>query len=239
MVGDSEQYASAMALMARSLGLPSRVVLGFLPKDDEGEISESRTEEQGTTTITKFTGNDVTAWVEIKLDGYGWVAFYPTPKETKVPDENQNLTPPNPQTLVRQPPGTTHRPATRRHPGQRQVLNRRKHGRRNLSQPVLAAFRQNRKKSSHLRKPSMDAAHHMRSPARHQSDRTGTIKKTRQHAAACGSRLAIGRRARTAKRTRHSRHTQRTGGFDRESDGYFPRDLARFGRASRLRGLLR
>lgn len=104
MVGDSEQYASAMALMARSLGLPSRVVLGFLPKDDEGEISESRTEEQGTTTITKFTGNDVTAWVEIKLDGYGWVAFYPTPKETKVPDENQNLTPPNPQTLVRQPP---------------------------------------------------------------------------------------------------------------------------------------
>ncbi len=35
--------------------------------------------------------------VEIKLDGYGWVAFYPTPKETKVPDENQNLTPPNPQ----------------------------------------------------------------------------------------------------------------------------------------------
>ena len=50
-------------------------------------------------------------------------------------------------------PGTTHRPATRRHPGQRQVLNRRKHGRRNLSQPVLAAFRQNRKKSSHLRKP--------------------------------------------------------------------------------------
>lgn len=104
MVGDSEQYASAMALMARSLGLPSRVVLGFLPKNDEGEISDSRTEKHGKTTTTKFTGNDVTAWVEIKLDGYGWVAFYPTPKETKVPDENQNLTPPNPQTLVRQPP---------------------------------------------------------------------------------------------------------------------------------------
>lgn len=164
MVGDSEQYASAMALMARSLGLPSRVVLGFLPKDDEGEISESRTEEQGKTTITKFTGNDVTAWVEIKLDSYGWVAFYPTPKETKVPDENQNLTPPNPQTLVRQPRyhsptryATTPRPKASPQSAE--------HGRRNLSQPVLAAFRQNRKKSSHLRKPSMDAAHHMRSPA--------------------------------------------------------------------------
>lgn len=104
MVGDSEQYASAMALMARSLGLPSRVVLGFVPKNDEGDISENRTEKHGGITVTKFTGNDVTAWVEIKLDGYGWVAFYPTPKETKVPDENQNLTPPNPKTLVRQPP---------------------------------------------------------------------------------------------------------------------------------------
>lgn len=104
MVGDSEQYASAMALMARGLGLPSRVVLGFLLKNDEGDISGSRTEKHGTTTTTTFTGNDVTAWVEVKLDGYGWVSFYPTPKETKVPDDNQNLTPPNPQTLVRQPP---------------------------------------------------------------------------------------------------------------------------------------
>ena len=104
MVGDSEQYASAMALMARSLGLPSRVVLGFVPKNDEGDISDSRTKKRGGQTVTEFTGNDVTAWVEVKLDGYGWVSFYPTPKETKVPDENQNLTPPNPKTLVRQPP---------------------------------------------------------------------------------------------------------------------------------------
>ncbi|PWG64432.1 DUF3488 and transglutaminase-like domain-containing protein [Bifidobacterium callitrichidarum] len=105
MVGDSEQYASAMALMARELGLPSRVVMGFLPKDEDGSISDKRTKkETGNHTVTEFTGNDVTAWVEIKLQNLGWVAFYPTPKETKVPDENQNLTPPNPQTLVRQPP---------------------------------------------------------------------------------------------------------------------------------------
>ncbi|WP_141672516.1 hypothetical protein, partial [Bifidobacterium pseudocatenulatum] len=68
---------------------PSRVVLGFLPKDDEGEISESRTEEQGTTTITKFTGNDVTAWVSsrsgsvsgtggwrTRVCGFGGVRFW-------------------------------------------------------------------------------------------------------------------------------------------------------------------
>jgi MFS family permease len=105
MVGDSEQYASAMALMARQLNLPSRVVLGFIPKDKEGDISKARTttNEDGTTR-TDFTGNDIEAWVEINLKGYGWVAFYPTPKETKVPNKNQDLTPPNPKTLVRQPP---------------------------------------------------------------------------------------------------------------------------------------
>lgn len=104
MVGDSEQYASAMALMARELGLSSRVVLGFLPKDGDGEISDERTQTAGGTTTIDFTGNDVTAWVEINLVGHGWVPFYPTPKETKTPDDNQNLTPPNPQSLVRQPP---------------------------------------------------------------------------------------------------------------------------------------
>lgn len=104
MVGDSEQYASAMALMAREIGLPSRVVLGFLPKDKDGDISNARTKADGDGTVIDFTGNDVTAWVEINLEGYGWVPFYPTPKETKTPDDDQNLTPPNPQNLVRQPP---------------------------------------------------------------------------------------------------------------------------------------
>ena len=61
MVGDSEQYASAMALMARDLGLPSRVVLGFLPKNEDGEITDARTEKtSGNGTKIEFTGNDVT-----------------------------------------------------------------------------------------------------------------------------------------------------------------------------------
>lgn len=105
MVGDSEQYASAMALMARELGLPSRVVLGFLPKNKDGEISKSRTSgDSKADAKTDFTGNDIEAWTEINLKGYGWVAFYPTPKETKVPNKNQDLTPPKPKDLVRQPP---------------------------------------------------------------------------------------------------------------------------------------
>ena len=104
MVGDSEQYASAMALMARSLGIPSRVVLGFVPKDEHGDITEARTQSTENGTTTDFTGNDIAAWVEVALEGHGWVAFHPTPQETKTPEDNQNPTPPNPQTLVRQPP---------------------------------------------------------------------------------------------------------------------------------------
>nr|WP_240320413.1 transglutaminase-like domain-containing protein [Bifidobacterium animalis] len=93
MVGDSEQYASAMALMARSLGIPSRVVLGFVPKDEHGDITEARTQRTENGTTTDFTGNDIEAWVEVALEGHGWVAFHPTPQETKTPEDNQNPTP--------------------------------------------------------------------------------------------------------------------------------------------------
>ncbi|WEV47109.1 transglutaminase domain-containing protein [Bifidobacterium sp. ESL0690] len=105
MVGDSEQYASAMAMMARELNLPARVVLGFIPKDKDGNISKARTTHtKNGVAQTDFTGNDIEAWVEINFKDYGWVPFYPTPKETKIPNKNQDLTPPNPKTLVRQPP---------------------------------------------------------------------------------------------------------------------------------------
>ncbi len=74
MVGDQEQYAVAMALMARSLGLPARVVMGFAP--------------HGSGTVT-VTGADVTAWVEIPFAGVGWVAFDPTPDQSKVPQQQR------------------------------------------------------------------------------------------------------------------------------------------------------
>lgn len=92
MVGDSEQYASAMALMARELGLSSRVVLGFT---SDGQTADGNHVE--------FTGADIQAWVEIQFEHYGWVAFDPTPSETKIPDDAFDLSPPNPQSTIRQP----------------------------------------------------------------------------------------------------------------------------------------
>ena len=42
--------------------------------------------------------------MEVNLKGLGWIPFYPTPPETKTPDKSLDPTPPDPRTLVRQPP---------------------------------------------------------------------------------------------------------------------------------------
>lgn len=93
MVGDSEQYASAMALMARELGLPSRVVMGFVPSE----------EQQGTDEVT-FTGGQIEAWVEVAYAGHGWVPYFPTPPSTRTPNEDQTEDESKPQPQVIQPP---------------------------------------------------------------------------------------------------------------------------------------
>jgi len=91
MIGDQEQYATAFALMARSLGYPARVVMGFAPEIAEGQVVE-------------VTGDDVTAWVEVAFDEVGWVAFDPTPEQTDVPQDQVPKPQSEPQPQVRQPP---------------------------------------------------------------------------------------------------------------------------------------
>jgi len=93
MVGDGEQYASAMALMARQMGLPARVVLGFVPTDDQRKVDP-----------VKVTAGDVEAWVEIAFSGYGWVPFDPTPPRTQTPQQDSSTTAADPQPQVVQPP---------------------------------------------------------------------------------------------------------------------------------------
>lgn len=67
--GFCQQYATAFAVIARHLGYPSRVSVGFLP----GEQSE---------VARRFTvrGTDAHAWPEVYFDEFGWVAFEPTPR---------------------------------------------------------------------------------------------------------------------------------------------------------------
>jgi transglutaminase-like putative cysteine protease len=70
--GYCEQFAAAMAVLGRAVGIPSRVVWGFTP----GEVV---TQQNGTPAVVVRDRN-AHAWVEMWMDGFGWVKFDPTPR---------------------------------------------------------------------------------------------------------------------------------------------------------------
>lgn len=108
MVGDDEQYASAMALMAREMGLPARVVLGFVPGGEDaagtGDAAGSGGDAAAADGSVVVTGADVHAWVEIAFDGAGWVTFDPTPPESQTPQDEDETSRSDPDPQVVQPP---------------------------------------------------------------------------------------------------------------------------------------
>jgi len=66
--GHCEYFASAMAVMLRTLQIPSRVVNGFRT----GEFNDI-------TSQYLIRAQDAHSWVEAYFPGYGWVSFDPTP----------------------------------------------------------------------------------------------------------------------------------------------------------------
>ncbi len=67
-VGYCEQFSTAYATMARSLGLPTRVSIGFT----EGEYSA----DEG---LYRVRGAQAHAWPEVFFEDIGWLRFEPTP----------------------------------------------------------------------------------------------------------------------------------------------------------------
>ena len=65
--GFCQHFAATMAIMARALGIPSRVVVGFLQPD----------RREGDAWV--LTSHDVHSWPELYFSGVGWVRFEPTP----------------------------------------------------------------------------------------------------------------------------------------------------------------
>lgn len=66
--GHCEYFASSMAVMLRTLGIPSRVVNGFR-SDEFNDVTGSYV----------VRAKDAHAWVEAYFPGYGWQTFDPTP----------------------------------------------------------------------------------------------------------------------------------------------------------------
>lgn len=71
-VGHCEYFASALCMLLRCYDIPSRVVAGFLAMDpnDEG--------------VFEVNASSAHAWVEVWIDGFGWVTFDPTPGEDEL-----------------------------------------------------------------------------------------------------------------------------------------------------------
>lgn len=69
--GHCELFSSAMCLMVRSLDIPSRLVIGYFT-DEWNPYGE----------YFLVRESNAHAWVEIWIDGYGWVAFDPTPPQS-------------------------------------------------------------------------------------------------------------------------------------------------------------
>ena len=66
--GHCEYFASAMAVMLRQIGIPSRVVTGF-----QSGVYNPFTHQQ------LIRSSDAHSWVEAYLNGNGWTTFDPTP----------------------------------------------------------------------------------------------------------------------------------------------------------------
>ena len=64
-------FASAFALMARTLEMPSRIVVGYLP----GTATTDTVEKQ---TVYSVVSSQLHAWPEVFFEGIGWIPFEPT-----------------------------------------------------------------------------------------------------------------------------------------------------------------
>ncbi len=73
--GHCEYFASAMAVMLRTVGIPSRVATGYLG----GYYNEL-------SGLQVVRASDAHAWVEGWIEGRGWVTFDPTPSAPAAPE---------------------------------------------------------------------------------------------------------------------------------------------------------
>lgn len=98
--GDAEQFAATAGLVAAAYQIPSRVVIGFVTSKAGSSVGP-----------VAVTGNDAEAWIEVPVEGFGWVGLTVTPdrdrpkpkvdptpsklpeRQTQVPAPKTNLIP--------------------------------------------------------------------------------------------------------------------------------------------------
>jgi len=73
-------YATTMATMLRSQGIPARMTVGYTPGEPVGEEEYI------------IRGYNSHAWVEVYFPGHGWIPFDPTPTAPRENAERERLT---------------------------------------------------------------------------------------------------------------------------------------------------
>jgi transglutaminase-like putative cysteine protease len=97
------QFASTMAALLRSLGIPARLAMGWTPGRFDPSVGVWR--------VTNFESH---VWVEVPFAQYGWLPFEPTPRAEAVNPQAisfQHPLPPGPTECTARPDGTG-RPAS-------------------------------------------------------------------------------------------------------------------------------
>lgn len=78
-------FASATAMLLRTMDIPARYVTGYSVSGPEGQINT-------------VTTDDAHAWVEYYVNGIGWVTLDPTPPDYNRSDDEPSVTDPTPDT---------------------------------------------------------------------------------------------------------------------------------------------
>lgn len=137
MVGDGEQYAVAAALMARRIGFPARVVVGYLPGAADDSAASDATDDAASTEtpdetgetpgetgetpvetddasehvpdgVTRFVSGDKQAWIEVQATDGTWIPVDPNPAPRPIPERE-----PDQPTIVSRPQSALPPPAER------------------------------------------------------------------------------------------------------------------------------
>jgi Transglutaminase-like superfamily/TgpA N-terminal domain/Domain of unknown function (DUF4129) len=96
--GFCNYFATAMAIMARELGIPARVVVGYT----------NGTPDPKAHTQMVVRGSDAHAWTQVYFAGYGWVNFEPSAHFSKFQRPQHSA--PGSSTVLPGGPGTTTAP---------------------------------------------------------------------------------------------------------------------------------
>ena len=73
--GYGEQYAAAAAVLSRAGDIPSRVVVGYQIEPERWQAGQA-----------EVRAGDISAWIEVLVEGAGWVAFDVTPDKNQTPE---------------------------------------------------------------------------------------------------------------------------------------------------------